>query len=181
MKGANFPACDASSACVSMGRGSSPAEPASASPTASRSPDTAEKLGICAASEAGTSVNLDQVAGHVNIELLESSQQVGFEVAYPRPVVGTVVDVDDQQVQPIVVPAVAVRPGSQGGIRTECERSEVADDLGQRIRQAPRTGIGDQPSVVELGRQQDLIATLGHIRESSDFARSLRPRVVARG
>src|SRR3954454_14852293 len=110
-----------------------------------------------------SSVNLDRVARYVDLELLESLEQVGLEVADPRPVLHIIVNIDDQREQPVVVAAAVRRPAAHGGIGAEGECAEVVDDLRQRIGYAPRAGIGHQPSVVEFGRQQDLIATFGHV------------------
>jgi hypothetical protein len=56
-------------------------------------------------------MDLDRVARDIDFQLLESLQQLEFEVAYPGPVLGGVVDVDDEQVQPVVVPAAPRAPG----------------------------------------------------------------------
>ncbi|WP_157437831.1 hypothetical protein [Actinoplanes subtropicus] len=99
-----------------------------------------------------------------------------LEVADPSPVGGGVVDVDDHGGQSVVVTAAVGRPSAEGGVRAEGGRAERVDHLGRGLGDALRARVGDQPSVVELGRQQDLETSFRHTALSARTGAPLQSR-----
>ena len=75
------------------------------------------------------------VAGHVDLELFESLEQVGFEVGDPGTVLRGVLDVDAEQEQPIVVPHAVLGPAALRIRFVPIGSSRPEGDQDERCRQ----------------------------------------------